>query len=128
LLIEQAKGQDETCIDLVEEALRHKWAKVWIGQNRGQFNGSYSQTDPEILVPAWIDSWDIAKKAPIEKLRRNSVNRIREARAILGVRLQGPNITRLEVFGAWLDKNGHVQPPLPEKRNRSRHIHEFGFA
>jgi len=109
-------------------SLKSGWAKVWIGQKKGQFHDRFTMTDPEVLVPLWLANRRKAIDFGLEALgAMNRADRPLFAKAVWGARLHGP-ITVLEVMGAWVDRNGSIAAPPSDKTRRSQDLHEFGFA
>lgn len=113
-LIEHVKGHDR--ISAIACSLQANSAKVWIDE-AGKRNANEIELIEELLVESWLGTARCYKENPSKYFEA--------VKAIDGIR--APLGTILEVKGAFIAEDNRERIPN-DKRDRSLHIHLYGFA
>lgn len=97
-------------------------AKIWIDEKYVKLKNSYLLEEiVELEVPRWVKSME----EYLERPENEQMNPQRQDLALSGV--QAPEGKAMAVFGAWLDSKD-LEFVVPSKKERSRHINQYGFS
>ena len=116
-LLVESTGETAEQNRLIRQSVFSSHAKIWINEDE------HDPQQPNLIVELTVPEWKAAAKAVRRNLDAAKPVTDKEVDRIFGV--QAPEGTRIEVKGAWLDRENR-EHRTANKIDRAQDIHDFG--